>query len=196
MQSKADLIWKGFCENIVVKSKWVISRIRQNMSGFFLTLPLCWIFPDFATLWIFPDFATLWLCGDQTQYFFADQTQCGGLVTKTRILHECLRFWSTGDKYAGLSPVGIFCICAGVGIINGWREHTRSCREPFSMRTLHGTLHKTTAAAKHWSSKILKQQNTEHWSSSSSIWKNDSSPFISSDCCIKMLLRHWKCCRW
>ena len=81
-----------------------------------------WIFPEFATLWIFPDFATLWLCGDQTQYFFADQTQCGGLVTKTRILHECLRFWPTGDKYAGLSPVGT---CAGVGIINGWREHTR-----------------------------------------------------------------------
>ena len=42
-----------------------------------------WLFPDFATLWIFPDFATLWR---PNTIFFADQTQCGGLVTKTGIL--------------------------------------------------------------------------------------------------------------
>ena len=135
-----------------------------------------WIFPDFATLldfsWLCHSVDFSWLChsvetkhnifcrpntmwrprhqNKNTSWMFeilADGRQICGIIAGGHILHMC------GCRdYKWLE--GAYKV-----VVVGWREHTRSCREPFSMRTLHGTLHKTTAAAaKHWSSRTL---NTE-----------------------------------
>ena len=78
-------------------------------------------------VWIFS-----WLCcrGDQTNTLLGKYGRSPHHYG-SRILHECLRLWPTLD----------ICGCPDYK----WLEGTRSCRQPFSMRTLHWTLHKNTA---------------------------------------------------